>query len=264
MQYRKVALKIIFGLLIFPLMTAAFADPKIVICTDTNFWYPFTYVKNNQASGLHIDIISAALRNLNIEPIYKPATWKECLDNAKSGVVDAIATASYRDDRAFYLNYPEGAATDKKSPWRVTQVSYRVITPAFDKDGEKNAYYFNGDIKKIPQPIRLPKNYSLVNDLRKEGLEVKEGLSSIDNFKDLVKEQTGSVVDLPEVAQHLGTQPEFSDKLRIQITPLGQKSYFLAFSQSGKYSLREAEQIWAEIAKIRENQILMAEFLKKY
>ncbi len=244
--------------------TPLFALNKVVICTDTNFWYPFTYVKNQEAVGLHIDIISKALRNIGLEPIFKPTSWKECLTEAKLGIVDAVATASYQDDRSAYLNYPEGAAGDRKSPWRVSQVGYVVITAATNKDDKPNTYKFEGDFTTIPQPVRVPMHYSVIRDLEKEGLTVKAGKNSLADFKQLIKDRTGSVVDVAEVAEHFGTQPEFAEKLVIQKRPLNNKSYYLAFSKKGKVSIDEAKTIWQEIARVREDKKVMAEFLKKY
>ena len=264
MKTTQRASAILIGLSILLFTAPVFANTKIKICTDTNYWYPFTFVKNTEPSGLHIDIISKALRNLGYDAVFKPSEWQECLNQAKQGKVDAIATASYRDDRATFLNYPEGAATDKKSPWRVSQVEYRVITATENAKGEKNTYEFNGDLKALPQPVRVPRNYSVAADLKKEGLKIKEGKNSLDIFKSLAKERTGSVVDIEEVAVHLKTQPEYAEKLVIQSKPLNLKSYFLAFSKSGQIKTEEAEKIWKEIAKVRSDETLMAEFLKKY
>jgi polar amino acid transport system substrate-binding protein len=252
------------GILLFIAAAPAIANNKIIICTDTNFWYPFTYVKNQEPVGLHIDIIRAALRDLGYEAQFKATSWKQCLRDAEHGLVDAVATASYRDDRAAYLNYPEGAAVDKKSPWRVSQVSHVLVTSAFDKQGNKNTYHFNGNFKQVPEPVRVPIHYSVVKDLEKEGLKVREGKNSLYNFEQLAQEHTGSVVDIEDVALHFGAQPQFANKLTIQKKRLNYKSYFLAFSKSGSVKRDESEVIWERIAKIRDNPKQMATFLKKY
>ena len=41
----------------------------------------------------------------------------------------------------------------------------------------------------------------LIGDLQKEGLTVKQGKSSMDNFKRLIQERNGSVVDVEEAAK---------------------------------------------------------------
>jgi len=254
----------ILALLILLIANAGVAQNKLTICTDTNFWYPFTYIKHQEAMGLHIDIISTALRNLGFEPNFVSYSWKECLNQAKEGLIDAVATASYQEERALYLNYPEGASVDVKSPWRVTQVGYVVVTSALNKKGEKNSYQFEGDFKSIPQPVRVPIHYSVIGDLQKEGLTVKQGKSSMDNFKKLIQERTGSVVDVEEAAKLFETQPAFAEKLVIQKRPLNNKSYYLAFSKKSALTSEEERMIWKEIAKVRSNSTVMAEFLKKY
>ncbi len=256
--------RIIYALFLFGSSLPALAQTQITICTDTNFWYPFTYVKNQKASGLHIDIIRTTLHNLGFEPIFMPTSWKECLQNAKLGIVDAVATASYLEERSSYLDYPEGAAVDRRSPWRVTQVGYRVITAATNAKGVKNSYTFEGDYKTIPQPVRVPVHYSVFQDLQKEGLLVKEGKNSYAIFKTLLKEKTGSIVDVEEVAKQFGTRPEFAGNLVIQKRPLNSKSYYLAFSKGGSIPRRDQDRIWKEMAKVRDNDAIMGKFLSKY
>lgn len=255
---------ILLSLFLIFTTSSLFANNQIVICTDANFWYPFTYIKNQEPTGLHIDIITTALHRIHKEPIFKSSSWKECLENAKLGIVDAVATTSYQDERAAYLNYPEGAAVDQKSPWRVSQVGYVLITATLDEKGKPNEYRFKGNFKTIPEPVRVPAHYSISHDLKKEGLVVKEGKRSLDNFKKLIKDRTGSIVDVEEVAEYFTAQPQFFGKLTIQQQPFNNKSYYLAFAKNGKVDLDQAKQIWQEIAAVRNDKKQMAEFLKKY
>lgn len=262
----------IVGIVFFPLSLISFtlqAGTPITICTDSNFWYPFTYVKedNKQASGLHIDIITQALKNLGYEPNYKPMPWQQCLKEGKTGLVDAVATVSYKKDRALYLDYPSDAMdaeSGAKSKERVTQVEYRVITSRKDEKGQPNNYRFQGDVKTIPAPVRIASGYSIVDTLELAGLKVEENPHSIDNFKKLIKEKRGSVIDLEDVTKHLGMQPEYNGKMIISDQPIFSKSYFLAFSKDGKIKQDAQKKIWAEIAKVRENSSQMTQFLEKY
>ncbi len=245
--------------------TVAIAMPSsFTICTDTNFQFPFSFMKDQKPVGLHIDIIDAALHNLGITPEYKPTTWSVCLNRAKSGMVDAVATAAYMEERGLYMYYPADATDTSQSSWRVSQVEYKVITPLLDKKNKKKAYQFDGTIENIPEPVRVPTGYFIVHDLGKAKLKVQEGTTSLENFQSLLKDKTGSVVDLSEVAQQLNLQPAFANQFYIHPKPLVIKSYYLAFSKSGHLSLQQAEQIWDAIAKVRNDKALMASFLKKY
>ena len=115
--------------------TAVVMPQSFTICTDTNFQFPFSFMKNQKPTGLHIDIIDAALHSLDIEPRYEPTTWSGCLNRAKAGSVDAVATAAYMDERALYMYYPSDALNNDKSSWRITQVQYKVITSLLDNNG---------------------------------------------------------------------------------------------------------------------------------
>lgn len=248
---------------------ASATGTAITVCTDSNFWYPFTYVKQDtkQAAGLHIDIITKALKEAGYEPVYKPMPWKQCLKEAKIGLVDAIATVSYKEDRAGFLDYPKDAASTEanaKSKERVTQVEYVVVTPAVNARGNRDNYSYQGDIKTIPTPVRIPAGYSIVDTLELAGLKVEENPSSIVNFKKLIKERNGSVIDLNDVTKHLSTQAEFSGKLKVSDKPIFSKSYFLAFTKKGNVKEGSQKKIWAEIAKLRDDSTQMGQFLEKY
>jgi polar amino acid transport system substrate-binding protein len=255
----------IIGLIIFLFLPfQVLANEKISICTDSNYWYPFTFVKDKQAAGLHVDIINKALNNLGYSAKFTPLPWKQCLQEAKAGKFDAVATISYKDDRALFLNFPEGAANDIKSPFRITQVEYVIITPKANKKGESNNYVYNGQISTIPQPTRIPEGYSIIDSLERAGLKVEEGKDSHANFKKLIEEQTGSMIDLADIAKYYNNDPEFTGKFIVQDHPLVSKSYYLAFAKEGKIKSKDAEMIWAEIKNIRQDSKNMAEFVKKY
>lgn len=250
----------IFALLLSVLLTSSVsAAGKITICSDNNFWYPFTLVKEGQSAGLHIDIIAKALTNLGYQAEFKPLPWKRCLAEAEQGGVDGVATASYKDKRAAFLHYPSDAATAKKSALRVMQVEYVVVTSA------DNSYEFDGDVKTIPTPVRAPRGYSIADDLKKQGLDVDDKASGDENnLKKLLRGGNGSVVTIPEVVKVLSEKAEYKGKLKISATPLKSKSYYLPLSKASKLSSEERENIWAEIAKVRDDAAFMAEVGAKY
>lgn len=139
-----------------------------------------------------------------------------------------------------------------------------MITAAENQKGEKNTYVYNGDLKTIPNPVRISTGYSIIENLDQAGLKVEENSSSLDNFKKLVKEKTGSVIDLEDMTKYLSTQPKFNKQLIISSEPIVSKSYYLGFSKKGKINEEDQNKIWQEIAKVRENPSVMTEFLKKY
>ncbi len=235
------------------------AAGKISICSDNNFWYPFTLVKDGQSAGIHIDIIAKALDNLGYEVEFKPLPWKRCLVEAEQGGVDGVATASFKEERAAFMHYPGDAATAKKSTQRVMQVEYVVVTSA------DNSYEFSGDVKSIPEPVRAPRGYSIADDLKKQGVNVDDKASGDENnIKKLLRGGDGAVVTIPEVVNVLSEKAEFKGKLKISAQPLKSKSYYLPISKASKLSAEERDKIWAEIAKVRDDAAFMADAAAKY
>lgn len=246
-------------LLSFFLSVSVSAAGKISICSDNNFWYPFTLVKDGKPAGIHIDIITKALTNLGYETEFKALPWKRCLSEAEQGSVDAIATASYKDKRAAFLHYPSDAATAKKSSQRVMQVEYVVVTSA------DNVYEFDGDVKSIPTPVRAPRGYSIADDLKKKGVDVDDKANGDENnIKKLLRGGKGSVVTIPEVVNMLSEKAEYKGKLKISAQPLKSKSYYLPISKASKLSADDREKIWAEVAKVRDDAAFMADIGAKY
>ncbi|PID42631.1 MAG: amino acid ABC transporter substrate-binding protein [Proteobacteria bacterium] len=237
----------------------AFAEKKIAICTDNNFWYPFTLVEKGQPKGIHIDIIARALSNIGYTAEFKALPWKRCLKAAETGKMDGIATASYKDARARFLHYPADAKEAGKSPNRVMQVEYIVVTTA------DSSYQFGGNVKTLPAPVLAPRGYSIADDLKKQGVRVDDSATGDEkNIKKLLRKGKGSVVTIPEVVNVLSRKDAYKGKLHIGDTPIESKSYYLPVSKKSSISEADRNRIWAEIAKIRDNAEVMAEIAAKY
>jgi polar amino acid transport system substrate-binding protein len=237
----------------------AIAGGTINVCSDKNLWYPFTFVEEGEAVGLQIDIISKALSNLGYDVNYKPLPWKRCLSSAESGEFDAVATASYKDKRAAFLNYPSDASSVKKSAHRVMQVEYVVVTAA------SNSYQYAGDIATIPTPVRVPRGYSIGDDLKKQGLKVDDTAAGDENnIKKMLRKGDGSVVTLPKIVELLSKQDAYKGKLNVSATPVKSKSYYFPFSKASKISKADQEKIWLEIANVRNDLAFMGKMSAKY
>ena len=96
----------IVNIFLIPTILKAQNINNLTICTDSNSWYPFTFVKNENAQGIHIDIVKKACNEIGIRCTFSPLPWKRCLYIAKRGLVDGIVSASYNENRNKYLFYP--------------------------------------------------------------------------------------------------------------------------------------------------------------
>ncbi|OGR11481.1 MAG: hypothetical protein A2277_13235 [Desulfobacterales bacterium RIFOXYA12_FULL_46_15] len=233
-------------------------DP-INIVTDSAYWYPYTYSEDNQAKGIHIDMVQKALANLNHTRNFHPRPWKRALDGMKNGEFDAVVSASYKPERAGYLLFPDDAATCVKSMWRITQVEYVVIT------NPDESYTFEGDLNTIPQPVRAPLGYSIADTLRAAGVAVLEAPDIIDCVIQLVSSKRGAFITPPENAMGLQLDDRFRGRLKIHLKPIESKSYYMAFSKKNQTLLfEEIKAIWDEIARLRENEPFMKSLFDKY
>jgi polar amino acid transport system substrate-binding protein len=237
-------LSIIFVLLVVPI--TVYGAEFINICTDSNYWYPYSYEENGVAKGTHIDIVTAALTSLGHQFKLTPLPWKRCLSGTGTGKYNALISASYQPGRAEYLIYPGGAATSKKSPWRIGQVKYVIVSNADDP------YEYDGNLNSLPHPVRAPLGYSIVDDLEKESIEVKTSHSTLDNAKLLVRTKKGVLITPPENAMKLNEDTRFREKLKIHDVPIASKSYYFVFSKKNpNLKQDEIEGIWKKIRKLR-------------
>ncbi len=232
-------------------------DKTISICSDANYWFPYTFDENGVSKGLHVDIVTNALTKLGKKVVIEPLPWKRCLFSAKKGKYDAVISASFKQGRAEYLYYPEGAALGGFSKQRLSQVEYTILTL------KSNAFDFDGDFSKIPEPVRVPLGYSIADDLSKKGLFVKTSTKGIYNsLRYLVNNRTGSIVTTKDIAMLVAKDKSIA--LHISSAPIKSKSYFMAFSKKAALTDTERAEIWEGIAAVRSNPALMSTLLAPY
>ncbi len=239
-------------------LQAAESD-RIRICIDESFWYPFTLVRNGQPAGIHVELVKLAIENVGMEAKFLAMPWKRCLRENEQGRVDAVVSASYKAKRAKYLYFPDDAALSKKSPLRLMQIEYVVVTL------KKDHYTFTGNLSTLPVPVRIPAGYSLADDLKKKGINVDDSSQSdTANIQKLVRDKEGSVVLIPELATLLDARVANKGKLDISKIPISSKSYYVAFSKKTKIAKKDIQSIWARVAELRDNPSLMAELSAHY
>lgn len=249
---------LMLGLLLLLISSGTVAS-TLKICSDVNFWYPFTMVEDGKAVGIHIDMIRQAVEQLGHQVTFLPMPWRRCLKEAELGSVDGIAVASYNTERAGYLRYPGLVDGGPDRELRVANVAYVVVTAA------DNDYEFEGDVHTIPQPVMAPRGWSIVTELRKAGVKVDDHASGDENnLRKLLRDGQGAIVTIPEVIRELGKQPAFKGHFKVSSEPVSSRDYYLPFSRKGQVDTSLAEALWQEIKSIRDDQALMASIAAKY
>lgn len=184
-------------LLVFAHILTAVSSRDITLCSDENYWYPFSYTnEKGEAAGLYIDMVSRIFENLDYSCTITPLPWKRCLLGAENGSYDGVVGASYKDERALFLDYPENAAANR-SVYYLTKVEYVLVT---HKDEN---YCFRGNVKTVPQPVRGVLGYSIVDDLRKQGVVMHTSTNVRKNMEMLIRSGRGAVITTPHTARDL-------------------------------------------------------------
>ncbi len=230
----------------------------LMLAIDERYCYPFTYMENSKAKGMHVDIVKDALKNLGYRVTITPYPRKRCILNSKKGKVDGMISIAYQADISGTLIFPPDAANDRESRWRIMQVDHMVITHTDDN------YVFEGDIGSLPVPVRVPRGEGITMDLRKYGLKVEEVRTDKQNFIKLIRDKKGSVITTSVIAENMKQHPEFKGKFIIQATPIASQSYHLMFSQKSTLTAEERKKIWEEIARLRDDYVYMLQVFAQY
>ena len=226
---------------------------SIKLCVEERNWYPFTYFKNSQPQGMHIDITKKALTNLGYdEIIICGAPRIRCLQiNAKHGRVDGIISVVYDSDFKDYIIFPQKQ--------KIMQVDHLVITYT------GSSYEFEGDLKTLPQPVRvISSETSFIDRLKNVGLNTEAVKNDVQNFDKLMRDQIGSVITTSLVAEKMNEDKRYQGRFEIQATPFSSDAYLLVFSQKSKISRKEMTAIWNEIEKLRHDYVYMLQIFAQY
>ncbi len=256
----KISLALAFTLFLTSLSFSAHAKrERVVLCVDRGYWYPFVFINSYRPDGLYVDIAKDAADRLNWRISIRPMDWKKCLRQVETGHIDGILGASYKAKRAEFMYYPEGAEKKGRTPARLSTAEYVVVTPT------NSNYRFDGNVKSIPQPLRVPRGYSVADDLKKAGVTVdtKSRGDEVTLMK-MATSKDGAVVTLRSVAEKYSKSPAFSGKITIQNKAYKSKDYFLTISKASNMSEEKRNALWSAIAAVTEDTALVAEYQSKY
>ena len=221
-------------------------------------WYPFSYVEAGRVTGIHVDMVRKAVQSLGHSLTIKVLPSKRSMKYAQSGRIDGLISIAYNKGNADILDYPADAEVGSESQWRIMQVDHIVVTHS------ESAYEFDGDVKTIPEPIRLPQGESFTSSLIEAGHLVYETRTDIQNFKMLIRDKTGSVITTSVIAENMFSKLSVDDALVIQAVPMLSESYHVGFSKKSLLSKDEKQKIWDEISRLRDDYVYMLQLFAQY
>jgi len=235
-------------------------------CSDENKLFPNLMQDKNEIIGSYVDILNEVVKNLNnklsLNIEYNMIPWARCLELLKQGKMDAALAASYNDERSLFLYYPPDAGPNEEKPCasknKIRCSQYDIITLKSQK------IIFTKDLHSLPSPIRATRSYSIVEELKKMGLEVDIAKNEELNVKRMIRDKNGCVIAYHTALENILNNKDMLEKIDIQEVPAVVKSYYLAFSKKSNFTEAQRLLIWTEIGNISNNQTLVKKFEAKY
>ncbi|MGY3804775.1 hypothetical protein ACWNT8_11965 [Pigmentibacter ruber] len=218
-------------------------------------------------TNVSIDILKQAVSNMkkkldvNLKIDYMP--WSRCLFLLEKGEMDAALIASFKEERAKYLDYPPDAGGKEGRPcaslYKIACSGYVVVTL------KSNPFEFKGDVKLLPRPVRVARGYSIVSDLEdifKNDLEVSK--SDMINLQKLLRDKQGSVITHFAYILDLKKFQKLSEQLKIHKKFYVQKSYYIPFAKKSAFPKQYRLSLWNEIRNVYNNKELISNLISKY
>jgi len=200
--------------------------------------------------GMGIDACRELEKKLGIKITIIRLPWQRCLESLKTGEVDGIFTASYKDERKEYGNFPEKDGKVDASR-RYSSISYALY-----KNKGSNIGYDGNKFLNINGKVGAPRGYSIVDDLKKKGLEIDEGQNTKSDFLKLVNNRLAAVAALEQTGDYLlKKEAEFTGKIEKVLPIIVEKPYYFMLSRQFCEKNKDmSEKIWNAIRDIREDE----------
>ncbi|MBF0450908.1 MAG: transporter substrate-binding domain-containing protein [Candidatus Magnetomorum sp.] len=196
--------------------------------------------------GMGVEAVYQLEKRLNLKITIKRLPWKRCLAEMKKGNVQGVFTASFKEERKDFGRYPEidGKVDPSRRFTSASYALYRMKGSDVQFDGKKF------DIK---GKVGAPSGYSIVDDLKKRGLDVDEGPSTENDFKKMMKGRIHAVAALEMTGDYYLMVNQDMNQTIEKVDPLiVEKPYYFMISYQFYESNKElAEKIWTTIAEIR-------------
>ncbi|NOX33184.1 MAG: transporter substrate-binding domain-containing protein [Deltaproteobacteria bacterium] len=215
----------------------------------------------DEKPGMGVEAIKLLEKKLDIEITIKRLPWKRCLRELEKGNIDGLFTASYKDKRKKYGRYPEknGKVDPSRRFTSASYAFYKLTGSKLDFTG-KNYKIFTG---KVGGPL----GYSIIDDLKKKGLQMEESSSTEIDFKKLLSNRLQAVAALELTGDYYLTMNKNFSKKIVKMEPLivEKPYYFIVSHQLYETNHELAEKIFDSIAEIRENPDFkkkLADYLK--
>lgn len=227
---------------------AAAPQEELVLCYENENVRPW---RTKAGTGLNFELLDSVAAELKLHFRYEGSPWKRCLFELKGNLHAGAIGASFTPERIEYGSYP-GSNGDSHLPDSSKLIYSERYVVVRRKDSTVG--WDGSAFAQLHRPVGAPLGYSVVDDLRRNGIEVDDGAhTAAIVLQKLIFERIDAAVLLQgEIASLLAEDARLKEKLEILPRPFAEKPYYLMLSHHLVQSHPElAARIWATIARVR-------------
>ncbi|MCP4346774.1 MAG: transporter substrate-binding domain-containing protein [Desulfobacterales bacterium] len=251
--------KLILTCMLFGMLPVVFADDvrseslKVKFVYQYSGNYPFQTGEGTidwKKPGIAVELLLLLGKKLDIDIEFSRVPWKRGLHELKKGQKDGLFNASFKKKRLEYGVYPmkDGVADQNRKSYSNSYVLYKIKGSPVQWNG-KAFSNLNG-------PIVATRGFSILDDLIKMGIKVRETNSTLVSLRILSRGRVKGIAALELAGDYLldKNKEDFSNIEKV-LPPIKTKPYYLMLShQFIKKNPKIAEEIWNTVRDVRESE----------
>lgn len=243
------------------LIVQADSKPLVFAYQDSDN-FPFQTGSGHQVPsnnpGIAVEQVQRMAKRLQLTIKLIRVPWKRGLKLLQQGEIDGLFSASYKKKRIVYGLYPtdaDGNLDKQKHSYANAYTLFRHKNHPIRWDGQ----HFNRQNYLLYAPL----GFSIVDDLRKKGMQVEETRSILAKLKQINQGRGDGIVLLSHSGY--GFLSRYTNELSNLIAAkpdIVRKAYYLMLShQYVADQPQQADRIWQTLAEIRQSNDFKARYL---
>ena len=218
------------------------------VCMEPKGTFPIYVERGKERSknpGLYFEVFKLLEKKMRIKFKVKRRPFKRCLVTLKSGKVDLLASASYKESREEFGVYP---TKNKKllDDQRISESAYYLYYLKNKRFG-----WDNKNLKSIRGTVGVNRGYSIGRDLKESKVRIRE-LNDVKQLFGMLIRNRLNLVAVHENDGDMWLKKRGFENLRKSNMPLKKKNYYLLVSHRFHKSNRSfSEKLWKALGEIR-------------
>lgn len=237
--------------LLFSATTVKSEPVDILVAYENTDLPPFYYGEGDlvpEQPGIAVELLQILDKQTpEIIIHFRRTPWKRCLEELKHGAVDALFPASFKPSRQELGVYPTSN--------NLVNEQFHLINLSYFFYGLKNSpVQWDGKELKVEGVIGAPTGYSIVEDLKKQGLSVDDKATTTEqNLLKLITRRVTVVAAQSVTMDPLIASSSKYDNVEKITPPINTKANYLMLShQFIEAHPAIAELIWSNLKRVRE------------